>query len=119
MKLYVLCDKFNRVFWLIGQYDAESPKWKAFNDFVNSNETRLNVATMCNMCTPEAERTESGWKLHWTYPDGQSEAEHQEFLSRPIKPIREFDESFKCDRILVPDVIKLIDEFEKTRGEKL
>jgi hypothetical protein len=51
---------------------------------------------------------------------GANAAEHQEFISRPLKPIREFNKAVhKYDTIKVDVVIELINEFESTYGIKL
>ena len=124
MKLQLLCDKFNRIFWVIGEETDDHEKWDKFHSYIKSNEARLNLPTMCNFCVPKATRHDSGWELHWDCPEGMqmgaNAAEHQEFISRPLKPIREFNKAaHKYDTIKVDVVIELINEFELTYGIKL
>ena len=123
MQVFVISDKINRVFWLVGEYDADSMLWENFQAFIAKNEDRLNPATLCNMCTPEATKTGGVWHINWKCPEGmqigESRKEHDEFMSRPVIPIRNYDRAGKYDRIMIPAFVDLIDEFEKMHGIKL
>lgn len=121
MKLQVLCDKVNRVFWVIGEETDDRDKWDKFHAYIKKNEDRLNLPTMCNFCSPNATRKGSTWEMQWDCTEGTdmdpfNEA-HQEFISRPLIPIRDFDKAIhKYDTIKVDTVLELIDEFEKQYG---